>query len=175
MTSPTNRDEARERLAEFFRCRNELKHTYGIAAHSSALIRTYGSVPDGVSYNDRLCDDMAAALLSTEEVGGSDQPHPTATPKSAVGEQERFRLLTDPESDPVLKAMLGVRGRAASTFTPEFSGQRFSDYDRGLLDAFKAAQKALVDALSDGAAIASTTDASRAPGTSKNKPAKGGE
>ncbi|MFZ2252643.1 MAG: hypothetical protein WAW13_00545 [Minisyncoccia bacterium] len=64
-------------------------------------------------------------------------------------ERETFRLLTDPESDPILKAMLDVRLRAASSFTPEFSGQRFEDYDRGLLDALKAAQQAMITALAD--------------------------
>lgn len=62
-------------------------------------------------------------------------------------ERETFRLLTNPESNPVLKAMLDVRGRAARSFTPEFSGQRFYDYDRGLIDAFKAAQQAMIDQL----------------------------
>lgn len=39
--------------------------------------------------NDTTVEFVAdlEALLSTEEVGGSDQPIPTATPKSAVGEQ----------------------------------------------------------------------------------------
>ena len=63
----TNRDEARERLAQ------------DLADDERAYPgRSFLLVPK---------DDLRA-LLSTEEVGGSDQPLPTATPKSAVGEQD---------------------------------------------------------------------------------------
>lgn len=63
---------------------------------------------------------------------------------------DTFRLLTDPESDPILKAILAVRLKAAGTFTPEFSGQRGEDFDRGLLAAFEAARDAIIASLPDG-------------------------
>lgn len=47
------------------------------------------------------------------------------------------------EDHPVLRAILDKRGEAARSFTPEFSGQRFEDYDRGLLAAYHAAEAAL--------------------------------
>jgi hypothetical protein len=47
------------------------------------------------------------------------------------------------EDHPVLAAILAKRHIAASSFTPEFSGQRFEDYDRGLIDAYRAAEEAL--------------------------------
>lgn len=47
------------------------------------------------------------------------------------------------ENHPVLEAILDKRKIAAATFTPEFSGQRFEDYDRGLLAAYHAAETAL--------------------------------
>lgn len=61
-----------------------------------------------------------------------------------------LRLQTDPESDPVLKAIIDVRHKAAATFTPAFSGQRFEDFDRGLLAAFEAARAAMIATLPDG-------------------------
>lgn len=59
-----------------------------------------------------------------------------------------FQLLTDPESHPILKAMLDLRMRAASSFTPEFSGQRFEDYDRALLACLEAARSVLISQIS---------------------------
>lgn len=47
------------------------------------------------------------------------------------------------EDHPVLRAILDKRHQAACSFTPEFSGQRFEDYDRGLIAAYKAAEEAL--------------------------------
>ncbi len=57
-----------------------------------------------------------------------------------------FRLRAEPESHPILKAMIDVRHRTAGTFTPEHSGQRGEDFDRGLLAAFNAARDALIAA-----------------------------
>lgn len=49
--------------------------------------------------------------------------------------------LLDPpyaEEHPLLAPIIAKRARAAGNFTPEFSGQRGADFDRGLLCAFEA-------------------------------------
>ena len=83
--TPTNRDEARERLAAAL----AMADRYGTGGVQ------FGEWPEGV-----VNFDDVRALLSTEEVGGLDQPHPTATPKSAVGEQGWKGIETAPNNRP---------------------------------------------------------------------------
>lgn len=52
----------------------------------------------------------------------------------------------DERSDPILQAIMAVRQRAASKFTPEFSGQRGEDYDRAVLDCYEAVSRVLTGA-----------------------------
>lgn len=47
------------------------------------------------------------------------------------------------EEHPVLAPIIAKRAHAAANFTPEFSGQRGQDFDRGLLCAFEAVNGAL--------------------------------
>lgn len=47
------------------------------------------------------------------------------------------------ENHPVLSAILAVRHRAASNFTPEFSGAKGEAYDHGVMDCYKAVEAAL--------------------------------
>lgn len=47
------------------------------------------------------------------------------------------------EKHPLLAPIIAKRARAAGNFTPEFSGQRGADFDRGLLSAFEAVNATL--------------------------------
>lgn len=47
------------------------------------------------------------------------------------------------EDHPILSAILGVRRKAASNFSPEFSGSRGEAYDKAVLDCYKAVELAL--------------------------------
>lgn len=61
--------------------------------------------------------------------------------------QQLWLLTQDPESVPLLDAILALRRQACATFTPEFSGLRFEDYDRAILASFHAVRKVLEDQL----------------------------
>ena len=46
---------------------------------------------------------------------------------------------------PALEALFALRQKNSFNFAPEFSGQRFSDYDRGLMAAYHVIRKGLLD------------------------------
>lgn len=50
------------------------------------------------------------------------------------------------EGHPALQAILNVRHKAAGNFSPEFSGNRGQDYDRGVMDAYQAVYAVLFPA-----------------------------
>lgn len=70
---------------------------------------------------------------------------PSAQPADRAGETLTIPKLHPvyAEEHPLLSPILDKRRQAAGTFTPEFSGQRGSDFDRGLLCAFEAVNAAL--------------------------------
>ena len=71
-----------------------------------------------------------------------DQPPPAA---SQDGAGMRIPLLDPPraEEHPLLAPIIAKRAEAAGAFTPEFSGLRGQDFDRGLLCAFEAVNATL--------------------------------
>lgn len=83
-----------------------------------------------------------SALVTTTRLGQVNRAHDTAeairalisTPIAPAGESN---------DHPVMRAILDVRHKAAASFTPEFSGLRGGDYDRGVIDCYKAVQAAL--------------------------------
>ena len=49
------------------------------------------------------------------------------------------------DQHPALEALVELRQQNCFNFAPEFSGQRFEDYDRALLAAYHTIRKGLLD------------------------------
>jgi hypothetical protein len=49
------------------------------------------------------------------------------------------------DQHPILEALIALRQKNSFNFAPEFSGQRFYDYDRGLMAAYNTIRKGLLD------------------------------
>lgn len=54
------------------------------------------------------------------------------------------------DQHPILEALIALRQKNCFNFAPEFSGQRFCDYDRGLMVMVMAAYNTIRKGLLDG-------------------------
>lgn len=128
---------------------------FATKAAAVGFARTYGpdvKLTDWMAREHVFCaiNDAPPPVSLGLAVTEGDSSREAQSLPTGTGEGEaytEFQLLTDPESHPVLKAMLDLRMIAASSFTPEFSGQRFEDYDRALLACLDAVRKVLISSL----------------------------
>jgi hypothetical protein len=110
-------------------------------------------IKDGL--HDRYSLVQAFARFE-RDILASTQAGASLTAEQKAGPFLRFPVLRPPYSEdhPLLAPILDKRRQAAGDFTPEFSGQRFADFDRGLMCAYEVINGVLQQAEVHPAAIA---------------------